>query len=226
MKLSNATSSNMTANVSDVEVAAKQTDAATGAKESEWQNTKWSQQWGYFNTIADLKSAILLRAVWDVGRGYNCDASTQVILDHISGTGKESFDDILYNLDVCSMIWGDAYAEKMRDTDSGTIINLKVLGGDLKSIYDKKGMLLRYEQLSKISGDKITFKPEDILHFSNDRLADQLHGISVIDALEETIKAENESFVDMKKLQHHQARPFILWKLKTNPRKTFTHLQQ
>jgi len=55
-----------------------------------------------------------------------------------------------------------------------------------------------------------------MLHFSKNRYADNLHGISAIAALEQTLLAENESFTNTKKIQNNQGRPFILWKLKTD----------
>ena len=61
-----------------------------------------------------------------------------------------------------------------------------------------------------------TFKPHEMFHLSNNRLADQLHGISDIESLEPTILAELESFNDGKRLMHQQARPFIIFKYKTD----------
>lgn len=218
MNIGNATASNYT-NVTDfnVTVPAKEMDSASGQKESEWQNSSWSKQWGYFNAVPDLKSAIILKATWNVGKGYTTDPETEVILDHISGWGKDSFQDILHSMEVMKRIGGDSYAEIIRDKDTNLLLNLKPLDpGSMKIICDSKGMITRYEQVSKTDKGIIKFAPEDILHFCNNRLGDQIHGISDIDALEQTLLAENESFTDMKKLMHCQARPMILWKLKTD----------
>ena len=53
----------------DLQIPALETDAAQNQKETEWLNTKWSQYWGKFNAVPDLKSAILMKAIWNVGKG-------------------------------------------------------------------------------------------------------------------------------------------------------------
>ena len=215
--LSNTTYGNMSNTVTDVTVTALNTDAATGQKEYAWQNTKWSTYWGYFNSIPELKSALLMKATWDVGKGYECDPETRVILDHVSGWGKDTFLDILFNMDLISRLAGDAYAEIIRDPKDNTLLNLKPLDpGSMRIIVDNKGIIKRYEQTNKITKDILTFEPEKILHISHNRLADQIHGISDIESMEQTILAELENFTDLKKIMHRQARPMIMFKLGTD----------
>jgi hypothetical protein len=215
--IANTATSNLTNTVVDITVNPLNTDGATGQDEYTWQNTKWSQYWGYFNSIPELKSTLLMKATWDVGKGYECDAETKVILDHVSGWGKDTFTDILFNMDLISRLSGDAFAEIITDDKTKTLLNLKVLDpGSIKIVVDKKGIIKRYEQTNKISGKAIEFKPEEIFHISHNRLADQIHGISDIDAIEQTILAENENFVDLKKIMHRQARPMIVFKLGTD----------
>jgi len=217
MDFGNATTSDYTA-VDDVTVDSKTTDGATGGKETTYINSDWAQQWGYFNAIPDLKAAITLKAMWLMGKGFTTDKITQARLDNIRGWGKETFYDILFNMDIISRVGGDSYAEIIRN-DKGTLVNLKVLNtGSIKIVVDSKGIIKRYEQISNDPKSKVIkkFKPHEIFHISNYRLADQIHGISDIVALEETIKANNESFVDTKSIMHHQAKPFILWKIKSD----------
>ena len=217
--ITNSQSSDMTNYVKDVEVLAMNTDGVSDQDETTYQNSRWSQQWGYFNKVPDLKSAIILKATWNVGKGYTADPLTSVILNHITGWGKDTFEDILFNMEIVKRVGADAYAEIIRD-DKGLILNLKPLDtGLMRIVIDRKGIIKRYEQVSKIKETPVKkFKPEDIFHLSHNRLADQIHGISDIDAVEEIIKAENESFVDIKKIMHRGARPMILWKLKTDDR--------
>ena len=219
LNIDNSDYGNQTNIVSDYAVSPKHTDGITDQDETEYMNSRWNQQWGYFNDVPDLKAALLLKAVWNVGKGWTASPEVAVILDHISGWGKDTFKDILFNMEVIKRVGGDAYAEIIR-ADNGTIINLKPLDpGSMKIIVDGKGIIKRYEQVNKTSekGQVVTeFKPEDIFHLSHNRLADQIHGISDIDALEKTILADEESQEDIKKLMHHQLRPFIIWKLKTD----------
>ena len=205
--------------VDDFEVDLMNTDGVGDQDETEYQNPDWTKQWGYFNTIPDLKSAILMKATWNVGKGYVADNITLPILDKIKGWGKDTFGDILFNMEVIKRVNGDAYAEIIRN-DKGTLVNLKVLDpSSIKIIVNRQGIIKRYEQTNKTSNKGIgvkRFKPTDILHFSHNRLADQIHGISDIDSVEEIIKGDQENFNDIKQIMHHQAKPFILWKLKTD----------
>jgi hypothetical protein len=220
LNISNSDIGTSSTTTEDFSISALNTDGATGQKETTWQNTKWSTQWGYFNQIADLKSAIVSKAIWNVGKGYIADPTTTSILDHIKGWGKDTFDDILFNMEITRRIGGDAYAEIIRDKDTQTIINLKPLDpSTIKIVVDDKGIIKRYEQVSKTpqgQAQSVKFLVEDIFHLSNNRLADQIHGISDIDVMEETLLAEGESFDDMKKIMHRQAKPLIMFKLGTD----------
>ena len=214
--LSNTATSNLSTTVTDIAVTPMNTDGASGQEEYTWQNTNWSKYWGYFNSIPELKSALLMKATWDVGKGYTADPATMIILDDISGWGKDTFLDILFNMDLISRLSGDAYAEIIRD-EKGNLLNLKVLDpSSIRIVVDKKGIIKRYEQTNKISQEIIKFKVEDIFHLSHNRLADQIHGISDIVAMEQTILAELENFTDLKKIMHRQARPMIVFKLGTD----------
>jgi len=214
--LNNADLTDYTNGIADVTVDQKDTDGITAQKETTYQNTRWTQQVGYFKTNAELKNAIILKAKWAFGGGWSADPRTTVILDHISGSGKQTFADIIKIMNITADVGENAYAHIIKD-DKNVLINLKVLNtGSIKRVYNPKGILIRYEQTSRVDGETTKFDPEEILDFSSDVLADEIHGTSIIDALEETIKAENENQVDKKKLMHHQAIPFILWKLKTD----------
>jgi len=211
-----ATASNMTDNVEDVVVDTKVTDGASGTGETTYLNTNWSKWWGYFNAIPDLKSAMLMKAIWNVGKGYKTDPATEIILDHIAGWGKDTFDDIMFNMEVIKRVGGDAFAEIMRD-DDGTLLNLKPLDpSSIRIVVDDLGVIVRYEQLSKTKKATKTFKPEEIFHLCNNRLADQIHGISDIESMEKTILAEYQTFDDINKVAHRQAKPMIMFKLGTD----------
>lgn len=210
-----AVASNMTNVVKDVTVDTLQTDGVSEQPETEWNNPDWPQYWGYFNALPDLKSAMLMKAAWIVGNGYKTDAGTQVQLDRIHGWGKDTFEDIIFNQEVVKRVGGDSYAQIIRN-DKGTLINLKPLDpGVMVHIVGSDGMIKRFEQTSKVGKPPKKFEPSEIFHLSHNRLADQIHGISDIKAVEETILAENESFEDTKKVMHRQAKPMIMFKVGT-----------
>ena len=217
LDIGQALASDMTNKIDNWQVNPIVTDGATGQKETVWSNNKWSVYWGYFNSVPDLHAALLMKAIWNVGKGYQCDSATQVILDSIKGWGKDTFDDILFNMELIRRIAGDSYAEIIRDNE-GNLLNLKPLDpSSIRIVVDKKGIILRYEQFNKLSPSDpvIKFEPDEIFHLSNKRLADQIHGISDIDALESVIKADMENFTDMQKIMHRQ-RGMIMFKLGTD----------
>lgn len=217
LDISQGTYTDYTNRVSDVTVSTKSTDGVGGEEETYYYSTDFTKWNGYFYSIPDLQSALIMKSIWTMGKGYECDAETKIILEHISGWGKDTFDDILFNLDLVKNINGDSFAEIIRDNETGTLLNLKPLAPDsIKIVVGRNGVIKRYTQISKTKGNDKDFEPDKILHFSKNRYADNIHGISVIAALEQTLLAENESFADLKKIMHHQGKPFILWKLKTD----------
>lgn len=219
LNMGSASASNMTSNVSDITIAARNTDGVSGTTETEYSNPNFTKWYGYFCEIPDLKSAIIQKSVWIVGKGYTCeDVEASVQLDMINGNGKDSFEEILFNMDIMRRVNGDSYAEIIKDKKTGILLNLKPLDpASIKVIYDKSGRIKRYEQINKTSGDvAIKFDPKEIFHLQNNRVADNVHGLSDIEALEQTILADNESFVDLKKINHRSARPMIIFKLGTD----------
>ena len=90
--IAKTTSSDMTNTAAfDYKVPAMSTDGVSQQDETEYQKTNWNYQWGYFNTNADLKAAITMKAIWNVGRGWTTspeDANTKVVLGHICGWEK------------------------------------------------------------------------------------------------------------------------------------------
>jgi len=202
-------------------INSESTDGATGIGETSDMHNDFEQNYGYFTNVPDLKSALILKSVWNVGRGYKAiSPADQVILDHLKGSGKDSFKDILFNMDLMSSIAGDSFAEIVKE--KGVLINLKPLDpGSIRIVYDEHGMIKRYEQVTKLTSKgrkKVVakFKPEEIFHLYNYRTADSILGLSDIKGLEPVILGESESFEDMKKLSHFQAKPFIIFKLKTD----------
>ena len=198
--------------VEDVTPDTKQTDGATGEDETEYQNTNWSKQFGYYCTLPECKISVDTLVRWDIGDGFKADPYTTAILDHISGFGHDTFDDILENQDKVSLIGGDSFAEVMRDPETNILLNLKPLDpSSVKIIADGYGILKRYEQVSRVKGKaNKKFKIEQIFHLTNCRVADSIHGISVFDAVEKIILASNENFSDMKQLMHRFVRPRFL----------------
>lgn len=220
LSITKTTASNMTDNVKDVELTTKDTDGVSEQEETTWMNQNWTKFLGIYKTIPEVKTAIDMRAVWTIGAGYTSeDTRTEVILDHINGNGKEDFNAVLKNIVITKRICGDVFVEIVRDEETDELINLKVLNsGAVRVVFDRKGIIKRYELVSR-TGTKESvreFKPRKILHLSNKKVADEIHGTGDIEALEELIKAQNESFVINKDIIKKFSRPKLMVGLDTD----------
>lgn len=213
--IGSAQASDMTGAVADVTVPTAILDSPGIQPETYHYNTDWSKWYGYFLNISRLHTAFTMKTIWTLGRGWVADPRTTVILDHISGDGKQTARGIFCNQDMVKNVNGDSYAEIIWDDAELFPLNLKPLNpANMAEVYGPKGNLIRYEQIN--TGKTIKFRPKDIFHLTNCRIGDQTHGISRIAPMEPGILAINEGFVDTKKVMHFQGRPYILWKLKTD----------
>lgn len=218
LNIKNAKVGDYTFGVGDWSVKPRYTDSAGHQKETEWTNSMWPIYLGHFKTNSDFQSSIKLLSTWITGSGWTADDRTTIILNNISGWGKETFDDIITSMEITANIGGDAYCEIIRENN--IIVNLKPLDpGSMRHVVNRAGLIKRYEQFTKTpKGEKgvIPFKPEEIFHLVTTRLADEIHGLQQTEALQKTLTALSEHFDDTKKLMHRQVRPLILWKLKTD----------
>ena len=215
--IGSADKSNLANVMVDYSVDAISTDAAGDQKEFTWQMTKWSQYLGYYKTIPELKSAIDTKANWTMGAGFEAEEVTKLLLGNIRGNGKDSFNTILKNMIRTKIIGGDSFAEIIKD-ENDVLVNLKPLDpSSIVIVQNSKGMVKRYEQVSKVMGtDNKKFKPEDIFHLSRERIADEIHGMSIIPAVEWIILARNEAMADWKKVLHRTVFPITVFKLDTD----------
>ncbi len=189
-------------------------DSPSTHNETFYLNNKWEQQLGYFNQIAELTATINAKATWTIGKGFKADEITTMLLDTIKGNGMDTFNTILENMIRTYYIGGDAFAEIIRD-DEGNLINLKPLSPKrIRIVVNKQGMLDRYEDIYK--GKVTKLKPENIFHLARNRIGDQIHGVSVIDSVENIILARNESITDYKQVMHDNVTPRWKFKLKTD----------
>lgn len=175
-------------------------DEASGNKESYWDYPKSNERLGYYNLLPELKKSIDILAMYTTGKGWDSgNIKTKVILKNITGWGEDTFESICWNLIVQKKVFGDAFAEIIR-TDDGRLVNIKPLyTGDMRVVTNKKGIIIRYEQRT---GQEVkTFKPYEILHLVNERLANQIHGTSVVDSVQWVIQAKNEALDTMRKIQ-------------------------
>lgn len=190
--------------VSNFEVSPQQTDGVGNQKETYYDNPNFTTYFGYYKSIPELKKAIDALAMWVLGKGYTTDKGTEIKLSYIDGWGEDTFKSILWNMLVIKKINGDAFAEIIRDPETGKLINLKPLDpASMRIVVNRNGRIMRYEQRAKTKdGSPTKYSVNQILHISNDRVADEIHGTSVIEACKWVIDARNEAMADWRRIAH------------------------
>ncbi len=214
------TASNLASAITPYEVAPSSTDGAKNQKENVYDNEKFTQYFGYYKEIPELRVVIDTIARWTVGKGLEADPITEMLLDTIGGNDGDTFNTILENLIRTYQINGDAYAEIIRD-DEGNLINLKPLTPqNLRTIANQKGIIEKYQQLDKTDPNNIKviheILPDRMLHLMRNRVTDEFHGHSLIESLEFIIKARNEAMTGYKQVVQRFMKPRYIFHLKTD----------
>lgn len=218
-KIDSAEASDLDKAMTDYSVGRAITDGPTGNGETNYTNTRWPEYYGYFTKIPELNATINAKATWTVGKGFKAEPQTELLLDTIKGNGQDTFNTILENMIRTYYIGGDSFAEIIRD-DENNLINLKPLDPETITIVaGENGLIKRYEQIAKVDKDKHQPKilqPEDIFHLARNRVADQMHGVSVIGPVENIILARNEAISDYKIVMHRNVYPRMIFHLDTD----------
>ncbi len=203
--------------VKDFSVPSETTDGAGGSNETKHHFEDAGKWLAYYKTIRELRVVIDAIGKWTIGKGYEATPEIKFILDKIKGIGKDTFNKILQNLIRQTEIYGDGFAEIIRD-DDGNLINLKPLDTAVMSIVvDSAGIIIRYEQNSKIK-EKVTkkFRLNQIFHLMRDRIGDEIHGISLIESLEWAILAKKEVEKINKTIMQRHLKPVMIFHLDTD----------
>ena len=83
-------------------------------------------------------------------------------------------------------------------------------------VQNDRGRGKRYEQASKVMAPNKKFAPDRIFHLSRKRIADEIHGISVVPSVEWIILARNEAMNDWKRVLHRNVDPLWIFHLDTD----------
>lgn len=187
--------------VPNFSIERKTLDSPSGQEENYYSNSDFPEKLGYYLLIPEYKKAIDTYGTWVLGQGITyMNARDKVICEHITGCGKDSLKDILWNLLVTKKHNGDSYAEIIRD-DVG-LQNLKPLNPQrMTHVTNKKGMLIGYDY-EQADGQKKRFKPEQIFHLINDRIGDETHGHYAGESVKWVIDARNEAMSDSRRMLH------------------------
>jgi hypothetical protein len=201
LNISSATTTNLAGTVPDFIVAAKALDAASpSSDESYWYFEKAAAYYGYYLTIPEIFSAANALATWTTHRGWKAkDSITKVRLDHVKGSGKDSFTQLMWNHEVVKLIVGDAFMEWKYKDDQ--LINMIPISPErVRIVFTKEGLIKRYDVWNGKEWRAV--QKENMLHSSNKRIGDQLHGTSQIEPSKFIIDARNEALSDERIIKH------------------------
>lgn len=201
--LSRATTTNLKTAVPDFIVQSKALDVSDKKNDEYYYYfDDATEKQGYLLNIPEVWSAASALATYTVGQGFTTtDMEMKVQLEHVIGTGKESFNSIMWNMLVMKWLIGDSFAEVKRGKNGKYILNIIPIGAErVRLVYGKDGMLKRYDVWN---GD--TWKPvqkENMLHFINKKIGDSIKGSSQLDPIKFAIDAKNEALADERAIKH------------------------
>lgn len=189
--------------VADWSVDDKLTDGEHGQELKKWTNTNSSKNYGFYYGVGEFRSAVNASATWTIGQGYTAEsARDKVILDSIRGAGEDTFLSILWNHLVTMSFNGDAYAEIIRNKDTGTLLNLKPLDPRRVNHYtNKQGIIVKYGYMQG-DGKERMINPNMMFHSMNNRVLDEPHGTSDTSAVEWVIEKIMQAREDYARLMH------------------------
>ena len=201
-ELNQATTTDFTNKVADFIVSQKALDATSpNQDEFYWYFEKATQNFGYYLSIPEIFSATNALATWSFSRGWTSeDKKMEAQLRHIRGMGKDTFEQIMWNHEVVKVVVGDAFCE-VKKGKTGIILNMIPISPErVRIVFGKEGLIKRYDVWN--GSEWKVVKKEDMLHSSNKRIGDQVHGQSQIEPAKNVIDARNEAFADERIIKH------------------------
>lgn len=186
----------------------------------------WAKWHGIYSQVPFYKNTIDKLAMWTMGKGIKMDGldpRTLQTIKGIKGIGKDSLNGILFNDIRTYKQAGDSYGEIMRNT-AGRLVNLKPLNpGSIKIVANNKGFLKKYEQWRNQTGEggpegdmMADWDPNQIFHLSNQRIADEIHGIPISESLQSIIKKWENILDVMHVVYIRYVQPFLNIKVSTD----------
>lgn len=201
LNISSATTTNMTSTVPNFIVNQKALDAASqNQDETYWYFDKATTYYGYYLSIPEIFNAANAMATWAFGAGWSCrDSILEQELKHVRGMGKDTFAKIIWSHEVVKLIVGDAFIEVKKKNNK--IVNMIPISPErIRVVFNREGMIKRYDAWN--GKEWRTIEKENMIHSSNKRIGDQLHGTSQVEPAKFIIDARNEALSDERIIKH------------------------
>lgn len=192
--------------------------------ETYWYFTEAAQNYGYLKTIPELAGGVDLLGIWTAGKGYVTNALTTVELEHISGWGEDTFQSIMQGMIVTKKIVGDAFCEVVWGEGS-TLLNLMPVSPQrVRIVLNPNGRIKRYD-ISK-NGKWVGVSKEKMFHICNNRVADEIHGNSMMNVCKWTLDALQEAYEDKRIMSHRsKALGIVYYKTSNTGKITYANEQ-
>ena len=223
--LNNSTTTNFKNTVTDFVVAAKALDIASKTEESFWYFDEAMANFGYLFAIPEVWSAASALATYTTGQGWSTDnIILKEELRHVTGMGKDSFTQIMWNHEIVKLVVGDAFIEIKR-LDNGKLANMIPISPErVRIAFGKDALIKRYDVWN--NKDWKPIKLQNMLHSQNKKIGDSVHGTSMLDPLRFAIDARNEALADERVIKHRdKALGIVKYKTNNQGKITFANTQ-
>ena len=214
LNLSNATTTDFTNQVPDFIVESMASDVANAdGSETFVYFDKATENYGYQYNHPQVASPLDAICTWAFKQGYTSeDKQMEVILERISGNGKETFSSIVWNQGNVAVGHGDSFSDIIRN-DNGTLVNLINISPERVKVVFVGTRIKRYEIWN---GKKwVNKKTTDIWHSQQKKLGDAMTGRGNIQSNKTVNDAMIEAFEDERVIKHRDKALGIVY-YKTN----------
>jgi len=200
LNYSSTTTTSMSNSLPQYIVDAKNLDIQNGDGETHYYFSEAQINWGYYLQVPEIYSAANALATWAVGRGIKVDnPEVKAELEHVSGLGSESFQSLLWNHLVTKKIVGDAFMEIVWNSSKNKVLNLIPIAPERVRLVIKNNRIKRYDVWNKEKW--VPVQTDSMIHSMNNRIGDQIHGTSQLDACRGIINAKREALETMRILE-------------------------
>ncbi len=228
-ELNQATTTDFTNQVPNFIVESKALDVASPQQDEFFHYfDKATINFGYYVNTPEIFNAANALATWGFGKGWETsDPLMKQELKHVTGIGNDTFDQIMWNHEVVKVIVGDAFCEVKKQTKKGVevIVNMIPISPErVRIVYGKNGLIKRYDAWNGEKWKEI--KKENMLHSSNKRIGDQVHGQAQGEPAKKIIDAMNEALDDERIIKHRdKALGIVYYKTSNAGKITFANTQ-